>query len=65
METAKGLHFRESHFAPIRHGGFRGAASDRFQGVNGFKAMTRRRPGISRMVSAVRKSFARAGWAAS
>ena len=40
-ETAKGLHFPEGHFAPIRRTGFLSAATDGFQAENGRKALTR------------------------
>ncbi len=40
-ETAKGLHFKEARFAPIRRTGFLTAASDSFHGRDGFKAMTK------------------------
>lgn len=40
-ETAKGLHFKDAHFAPIRRTGFLTAASESFHGGQGFKAMTK------------------------
>lgn len=40
QETAKGLHFKTAHFAPIRRTGLLTAASGSFHGENGFKAMT-------------------------
>jgi hypothetical protein len=40
-ETAKGLHFPEGHFAPIRRTGLLTAASAGFHAENGRKAMTR------------------------
>src|SRR4051812_1986831 len=39
-ETAKGLHFPESSFAPIKRTGFLTAEAGRFQAKNGRKAMT-------------------------
>src|ERR1043166_8952048 len=39
-ETAKGLHFPNSQFAPIRRTGLLSARSDSFQARNGRKAMT-------------------------
>lgn len=39
-ETAKGLHFSESKFAPVRRTGFLSGASETFQARNGRKAMT-------------------------
>ncbi|MEO6872598.1 MAG: hypothetical protein ABI233_10310 [Chthoniobacterales bacterium] len=41
QETAKGLHFKEAHFAPIRRTGLLTAASASFHGSDGFKAMTK------------------------
>lgn len=41
QETAKGLHFRQAHFAPIRRTGLLTAASDSFHGSDGFKAITK------------------------
>lgn len=40
-ETAKGLHFPSSEFAPIRRTGFLSAQSDNFTAHDGRKAMTR------------------------
>src|SRR6266850_7363138 len=39
METAKGLHFESGRYAPIRRTGPFSAASDRFEGLNGRKAL--------------------------
>lgn len=39
-ETAKGLHFPRSSFAPIRRTGFFSAATESFRAQNGVKAMT-------------------------
>ena len=39
-QTAKGLHFSTGRFAPIRRTGFLSAASARFQGLDGKKALT-------------------------
>ena len=41
QETAKGLHFKQAHFAPIRRTGLLTAASASFHGSDGFKAMTK------------------------
>ncbi len=40
-QTAKGLHFPASHFAPLRRTGFLSAATDSFQAAEGIKAMTK------------------------
>lgn len=41
QETAKGLHFKEAHFAPIRRTGLLSAATASFHGRDGFKAMAK------------------------
>ena len=39
-QTAKGLHFPDGKYAPIRRTGFLTAASDSFRAENGRKALT-------------------------